>query len=77
MQAKFIVAIVALAVLFCYAVAQEDFPTTERKVVADLAAQILRVAHGPWSAAEAHKRNSGMINSLLGIPMVMAEAGKK
>ncbi|XP_068214726.1 pigment-dispersing hormone type 1-like [Palaemon carinicauda] len=79
MQAKFVallVAIVAVA-LSCYATAQEDLTNTERQVVAELAAQILRVSHGPWSAAEAHKRNSGMINSILGIPKIMSEAGKK
>ncbi|XP_066957366.1 pigment-dispersing hormone type 1-like [Macrobrachium rosenbergii] len=79
MQSKFVAALVAMVIviLSCYSTAQEDLMTTERQVVAELAAQILRVAHGPWSAAEAHKRNSGMINSILGIPRVMAEAGKK
>ncbi|XP_064102481.1 pigment-dispersing hormone type 1-like [Macrobrachium nipponense] len=80
MQAKFFAVLVAMVVVVhsCYtASAQEDLTTTERQVVAELAAQILRVSHGPWRSAEAHKRNSGMINSILGIPRVMAEAGKK
>ncbi|XP_064104621.1 pigment-dispersing hormone type 1-like [Macrobrachium nipponense] len=79
MQSKFVAVCLALVVvvLSCYATAQEDLMIAERQVVAELAAQILRVAHGSWNAVEAHKRNSGMINSILGIPRVMAEAGKK
>ncbi|XP_064104478.1 pigment-dispersing hormone type 1-like [Macrobrachium nipponense] len=79
MQSKFVAVCLALVVvvLSCFATAQEDVMTTERQVVAELAAQILRVAHGSWNTVEAHKRNSGMINSILGIPRVMAEAGKK
>ncbi|XP_037781760.1 pigment-dispersing hormone type 1-like [Penaeus monodon] len=50
----------------------------EREMVSELAAQILRVAQGP-SAFDAgpHKRNSELINSLLGIPKVMNDAGKR
>ncbi|XP_069984567.1 pigment-dispersing hormone type 1-like [Penaeus vannamei] len=50
----------------------------EREVVSELAAQILRVAQGPSAfAAGPHKRNSELINSLLGIPKVMNDAGRR
>ncbi|XP_066957101.1 pigment-dispersing hormone type 1-like [Macrobrachium rosenbergii] len=79
MQIKFVaVMVVMMAAICCMAAAQQDdLQITERQIVAELAAQILRVTHGPWGASVAQKRNSGMINSILGIPKVMAEAGKK
>ncbi|KAK8720458.1 hypothetical protein OTU49_013305, partial [Cherax quadricarinatus] len=48
-------------------------------VVTELAAQIMRVAQGPWSTSLdlPTKRNSGLINSLLGIPKVMNDAGRR
>ncbi|ROT62683.1 pigment dispersing hormone related peptide precursor 79 - penaeid shrimp (Penaeus sp.) [Penaeus vannamei] len=50
----------------------------EREVVFELAAQILRVAQGPSAfVAGPHKRNSELINSLLGIPKVMNDAGRR
>ncbi|XP_042876486.1 pigment-dispersing hormone type 1 isoform X3 [Penaeus japonicus] len=50
----------------------------EREVVSELAAQILRVAQGPSAfVAGPHKRNSELINSLLGIPKVMTDAGRR
>ncbi|XP_027233267.2 pigment-dispersing hormone type 1-like [Penaeus vannamei] len=50
----------------------------EREVVSELAAQILRVAQGPSAfVAGPHKRNSELINSLLGIPKVMNDAGRR
>ncbi|ROT83930.1 pigment-dispersing hormone type 1 [Penaeus indicus] len=58
--------------------AQEDLKYFEREVVAELAAQILRVAQGPSAfVAGPHKRNSELINSLLGIPKVMNDAGRR
>ncbi|XP_068214605.1 pigment-dispersing hormone type 1-like [Palaemon carinicauda] len=78
MQVKFLAVLVVMMVaLCCVTFAQQDDILTERQIVAELAAQILRVTHGPWGAAMAQKRNSGMINSILGIPKVMTEAGKK
>ncbi|XP_037781766.1 pigment-dispersing hormone type 1-like [Penaeus monodon] len=50
----------------------------ERETVSELAAQILRVAQGPSAfVAGPHKRNSELINSLLGIPKVMNDAGRR
>nr|XP_027233266.1 pigment-dispersing hormone type 1-like [Penaeus vannamei] len=50
----------------------------ERELVSELAAQILRVAQGPSAfVAGPHKRNSELINSLLGIPKVMNDAGRR
>ncbi|XP_066956160.1 pigment-dispersing hormone type 1-like [Macrobrachium rosenbergii] len=73
----FAVLVVMVAIVSCFAAAEQDLPAAERQEMAELAAQILRMTRGPWSAAEAHKRNSGMINSILGIPRVMVEAGKR
>ncbi|ROT62686.1 pigment dispersing hormone related peptide precursor 79 - penaeid shrimp (Penaeus sp.) [Penaeus vannamei] len=48
------------------------------QVVFELAAQILRVAQGPSAfVAGPHKRNSELINSLLGLPKVMNDAGRR
>ncbi|XP_037781759.1 pigment-dispersing hormone type 1-like [Penaeus monodon] len=50
----------------------------ERETVSELAAQILRVSQGPSAfVAGPHKRNSELINSLLGIPKVMNDAGRR
>ncbi|XP_037781756.1 pigment-dispersing hormone type 1-like [Penaeus monodon] len=50
----------------------------ERELVSELAAQILRVVQGPSAfVAGPHKRNSELINSLLGIPKVMTDAGRR
>ncbi|XP_047481308.1 pigment-dispersing hormone type 1-like [Penaeus chinensis] len=50
----------------------------ERELVSELAAQILRVAQGPSAfVAGPQKRNSELINSLLGIPKVMNDAGRR
>ncbi|XP_027233270.1 pigment-dispersing hormone type 1-like [Penaeus vannamei] len=58
--------------------AQEKLTCFEREVVSELAAQILRVAQGPSAfVAGPHKRNSELINSLLGIPKVMNDAGRR
>ncbi|ROT62689.1 Pigment-dispersing hormone type 2 [Penaeus vannamei] len=58
--------------------AQDDLKYFEREVVAELAAQILRVAQGPSAfVAGPHKRNSELINSLLGLPKVMNDAGRR
>ncbi|XP_042876475.1 pigment-dispersing hormone type 1-like [Penaeus japonicus] len=55
-----------------------DSSLTFMSVVSELAAQILRVAQGPSAfVAGPHKRNSELINSLLGIPKVMTDAGRR
>ncbi|XP_047481348.1 pigment-dispersing hormone type 1-like [Penaeus chinensis] len=56
----------------------ETLKRFERELVSELAAQILRVAQGPSAfVAGPHKRNSELINSLLGIPKVMTDAGRR
>ncbi|XP_047481280.1 pigment-dispersing hormone type 2 [Penaeus chinensis] len=73
------VALVAMAALSLQVTtAQDDLKYFEREVVVELAAQILRVAQGPSAfVAGPHKRNSELINSLLGIPKVMNDAGRR
>nr|WLV89622.1 pigment dispersing hormone [Gecarcinus lateralis] len=47
-------------------------------MVAELARQIYRVVQGPWAAGVvSHKRNSELINSILGLPKVMNDAGRR
>ncbi|XP_047481334.1 pigment-dispersing hormone type 1-like [Penaeus chinensis] len=58
--------------------AERSLQYLERELVSELAAQILRVAQGPSAfVAGPHKRNSELINSLLGIPKFMNDAGKR
>nr|XP_027233272.1 pigment-dispersing hormone type 1-like [Penaeus vannamei] len=72
-----VILVVAMAVSLQLILAQ-NLQNPEREVVSELAAQILRVAQGPSAfAAGPHKRNSELINSLLGLPKVMNDAGKK
>ncbi|XP_071534590.1 pigment-dispersing hormone type 1-like [Panulirus ornatus] len=73
-----LVMLVMLAMAAALTQAQElKYP--EREVVAGLAAQILRVARGPagYPAVGPQKRNAELINSLLGIPKVMSDAGRR
>ncbi|ROT62684.1 Pigment-dispersing hormone type 2 [Penaeus vannamei] len=74
-----VLAFLALAAMSLQvATAQDDLKYFEREVVAELAAQILRVAQGPSAfVAGPHKRNSELINSLLGLPKVMNDAGRR
>ncbi|XP_027233264.2 pigment-dispersing hormone type 1-like [Penaeus vannamei] len=76
-SAVVVVLVVAMAVSLQLTLAQNS-QVYEREVVSELAAQILRVAQGPSAfAAGPHKRNSELINSLLGLPKVMNDAGRK
>ncbi|KAK8383065.1 hypothetical protein O3P69_011528 [Scylla paramamosain] len=52
---------------------------TPTQAVATLAARILKVIHAPQEAAAGlpHKRNSELINSLLGLSPLMNEAGRR
>ncbi|XP_071534589.1 pigment-dispersing hormone peptides-like [Panulirus ornatus] len=71
-----LVMLVMLAMAAALTQAQElKYP--EREVVAELAAQILRVAQGPWGSVGPHKRNAELINSILGLPKVMNDAGRR
>ncbi|XP_047481347.1 pigment-dispersing hormone type 1-like [Penaeus chinensis] len=76
-SAVVVVLLVALAVSLQLTLA-DDLQYQEREVVSELAALILRVAQGPSAfVAGPHKRNSELINSLLGIPKVMNDAGRR
>ncbi|XP_069935831.1 pigment-dispersing hormone 1 peptides-like [Cherax quadricarinatus] len=70
-----LVAVIVLAVI----TGAQELKYPEREVVAELAAQILRVVHGPWYTVVPgpHKRNSELINSILGLPKVMNDAGRR
>ncbi|XP_027233263.1 pigment-dispersing hormone type 1-like [Penaeus vannamei] len=73
-----IVLLVVMAVALQAATAERNMKYFERELVSELAAQILRVAQGPSAfAAGPHKRNSELINSLLGLPKVMNDAGRR
>ncbi|XP_063615863.1 pigment-dispersing hormone type 1-like [Penaeus indicus] len=73
-----VVVLVVMAVGLQQAAADSNLKYFERELVSELAAQILRVAQGPSAfVAGPHKRNSELINSLLGIPKVMTDAGRR
>ncbi|XP_069984565.1 pigment-dispersing hormone type 1-like [Penaeus vannamei] len=76
-SAVVVVLVVAMAVSLQLTLAQ-NLQVPERELVSELAAQILRVAQGPSAfVAGPHKRNSELINSLLGLPKVMNDAGRR
>ncbi|XP_047481314.1 pigment-dispersing hormone type 1-like [Penaeus chinensis] len=76
-SAVVVVLLVAMAVSLQLTLA-DNLQYPERELVSELAAQILRVAQGSSAfVAGPHKRNSELINSLLGIPKVMNDAGKR
>ncbi|CAG0912987.1 unnamed protein product [Notodromas monacha] len=61
----------------------EEFRPRERQVIAELASRILAITmnsgnNSPYDQIPmtASKRNAELINSLLGIPKAMSEAGK-
>ncbi|XP_063615860.1 pigment-dispersing hormone type 1-like [Penaeus indicus] len=73
-----IVLLAAVAMSLQATAAQRNLKYSEREAVFELAAQILRVAQGPSAfVGGPHKRNSELINSLLGIPKVMTDAGRR
>ncbi|XP_069183128.1 pigment-dispersing hormone 1 peptides-like isoform X2 [Procambarus clarkii] len=77
MRSAVLVVLVVVAVVAVLTRAQE-LKYSEREVVTNLAAQILRVVHGPWGTSAApSKRNSELINALLGSPTLMGEVGRK
>ncbi|XP_047481339.1 pigment-dispersing hormone type 1-like [Penaeus chinensis] len=76
-SAVVVVLLVAMAVSLQLTLA-DNLQYPEREVVSELAARILLVAQGPSAfVAGPHKRNSELINSLLGIPKVMNDAGRR
>nr|QBX89064.1 pigment dispersing hormone 1 [Nephrops norvegicus] len=79
MRTAVAVAILVLVAMTAVLTRAQELKYPEREVVADMAAQILRVALGPWDtvATVPRKRNSELINSLLGIPKVMNDAGRR
>nr|Q23756.1 RecName: Full=Pigment-dispersing hormone 2 peptides; Contains: RecName: Full=PDH precursor-related peptide 2; Contains: RecName: Full=Pigment-dispersing hormone 2; Short=PDH 2; Flags: Precursor [Callinectes sapidus]AAA67053.1 pigment-dispersing hormone II [Callinectes sapidus] len=70
---------VLVVVVFALLTQGQELHVPEREAVANLAARILKIVHAPHDAAAGvpHKRNSELINSLLGISALMNEAGRR
>nr|QPO25073.1 pigment dispersing hormone protein [Callinectes arcuatus] len=79
MRSGVFVAVLVLVVFAALLTQGQELHVTEREAVANLAARILKIVHAPHDAAGGfpHKRNSELINSLLGISALMNEAGKR
>ncbi|XP_045114081.1 pigment-dispersing hormone 2 peptides-like [Portunus trituberculatus] len=79
MRSGVFVAVLVLLVLAALLTQGQQLHVPEREAVASLAARILKVVHAPQDAAAGlpHKRNSELINSLLGISALMNEAGRR
>ncbi|KAK8382891.1 hypothetical protein O3P69_011448 [Scylla paramamosain] len=88
MRSCVFVAVLVLVVLAALLTQGQELHVPEREVtlhptptqaVATLAARILKVVHAPQEAAAGlpHKRNSELINSLLGLSALMNEAGRR
>ncbi|XP_063883956.1 pigment-dispersing hormone 2 peptides-like [Scylla paramamosain] len=79
MRSGVFVAVLVLVVLAAFLTQGQELHVPEREAVATLAARILKVVHGPQEAAAGlpHKRNSELINSLLGLSPLMNEAGRR
>ncbi|KAK8382938.1 hypothetical protein O3P69_011474 [Scylla paramamosain] len=88
MRSCVFVAVLVLVVLAAFLTEGQELHVPEREctlrptptqAVATLAARILKVVHAPQQAATGlpHKRNSELINSLLGLSALMNEAGKR
>ncbi|XP_047481380.1 pigment-dispersing hormone type 1-like [Penaeus chinensis] len=77
------VAMLSLVVLAVTAVvlteAQREPTASKCQVATELAIQILQAVKGahPGMAVGPHKRNSELINSLLGLPKFMIDAGRR
>ncbi|XP_045114069.1 pigment-dispersing hormone 2 peptides-like [Portunus trituberculatus] len=79
MRSCVFVAVLVLVVIAALLTQGQELHVPEREAVATLAARILKVVHAPQDAAAGfpHKRNSELINSLLGISALMNEAGRR
>ncbi|XP_045114194.1 pigment-dispersing hormone 2 peptides-like [Portunus trituberculatus] len=79
MRSGVFVAVLVLVALAALLTKGQELHVPEREAVAALAARILKVVHAPQDAAAGlpHKRNSELINSLLGISALMNEAGRR
>ncbi|XP_045113835.1 pigment-dispersing hormone 2 peptides-like [Portunus trituberculatus] len=77
MRSGVFVAVLVLVVLTALLTQGQELQSPN--AVATLAARILKVVHAPQDAAASlpHKRNSELINSLLGISALMNEAGRR
>nr|AJR16747.1 pigment-dispersing factor I precursor [Principapillatus hitoyensis] len=51
----------------------DDLQPTDRQIIAELATKILKIAEDGFANS---KRNAELINSLLGLPKMMNDAGK-
>ncbi|KAK4301439.1 hypothetical protein Pmani_026424 [Petrolisthes manimaculis] len=79
-------ALLVLVVVSAVFVHGHDLKYPEREMVSELAGQILSVVQGGQGGAamspqlpppSASKRNAELINSLLGLPQVMTNAGRR
>ncbi|XP_045114090.1 pigment-dispersing hormone 2 peptides-like [Portunus trituberculatus] len=79
MRSCVFVAVLVLVVFAALLSQGQELHVPEREAVATLAARILKVVYGPQDTAAGvpHKRNSELINSLLGISALMNEAGRR
>ncbi|XP_045114190.1 pigment-dispersing hormone 2 peptides-like [Portunus trituberculatus] len=79
MRSGVFMAVLVLVVLAALLTQGQQLHVPEREAVATLAARILKVVHAQQDAAAGlpHKRNSELINSLLGISALMNEAGRR
>nr|QNJ59905.1 pigment dispersing hormone 2 precursor [Carcinus maenas] len=79
MRSCVFVAVLVLVVLADHVTQGQELNVPQREAVATLAAHILKVIHAPQEAAAGlpHKRNSELINSLLGLSRMMTQAGRR
>ncbi|XP_063883961.1 pigment-dispersing hormone 2 peptides-like [Scylla paramamosain] len=79
MRSGAIVAVLLVVVCAAFFTKGQELNVPEREAVATLAAHILKVVHAPPEVVGSlpHKRNSEIINSLLGISRLMNEAGRR
>ncbi|XP_045114067.1 pigment-dispersing hormone 2 peptides-like [Portunus trituberculatus] len=79
MRSGALVAMVLVVVCVALVTQGQELNVPEREAVATLAAHILKVVHAPPEVVGSlpHKRNSEIINSLLGLSRLMNEAGRR
>nr|ABV68726.1 prepro-beta-pigment dispersing hormone IIa [Cancer productus] len=79
MRTGMVMTVVVVVVLAAVLTQGQEVNVSEREAVATLAAHILKVVCAPLEGAGGlpHKRNSELINSLLGLSRLMNEAGRR
>nr|ABV68727.1 prepro-beta-pigment dispersing hormone IIb [Cancer productus] len=79
MRTGMVMTVVVVVVLAAVLTQGQEVNVSEREAVATLAAHIQKVVCTPLEGAGGlpHKRNSELINSLLGLSRLMNEAGRR